>query len=113
MKIYTHTGDQGSTALFGGDNLNNDFRVGGSVTMGYWLDPCAQAGIEFRYLALGHETTTSRWSSEHYSVLARPYFDTNAMEQAAHVIASPELYSGEVGVELRTEYYNLEFLLRR
>ena len=45
-------GQPGTVVLFGEQEVNDDFRAGGRISLGTWLDEADDFGIELTYLAL-------------------------------------------------------------
>jgi hypothetical protein len=67
----------GTTVLFGGDSVENRARFGADITLGMWLDPCQNWGIEGTYFDLGRQSAGfENCLSNGNPVLARPFTDT-------------------------------------
>ena len=56
-------GMPGTTILAGNDVEGNGARSGERISLGYWLDPCREYGIEAIYNGLGQQTWQSAFDS--------------------------------------------------
>jgi hypothetical protein len=91
----------------------DESRSGGRVTLGVWLDPCQQTGVEFSYLGLGEESASFSGSADQFDILARPFFDLQAGNSDARLIVFPELIEGALAIEVSSEFNSAEVSLRR
>jgi hypothetical protein len=67
-----------TTVLFGGSTIDNDFRAGGRLTIGYWLSSDDVFGIEVDYWQLENESNSFFVSSTGSSpIIARPFFNVD------------------------------------
>lgn len=106
-------GQPGTSILFGGSELDDDSVSGGRFSLGMWLGPRQKQGLEVSYFMLGTHSTTFGASSNDYSILARPFYDTVAGEQDARLIAYDSLVSGSLLVTASTNFEGGEFLFRQ
>jgi hypothetical protein len=91
-------GAPGTAVLFGNSTVNDDWRPGGRITAGYWLDPRHTRGIEASFFDLGDASTDFAASSSGATLLARPFFDPTLPGQNSSLIASPGVLSGSVAI---------------
>jgi hypothetical protein len=102
-----------TSTLFGGSELNDDWRSGGRLHAGFWLTPLQTFGIEGNLFALEEETTIFQASSPTGTpILARPFFDIQLLAENARLLASPGFSTGSVVIEANTELQGGELLLR-
>jgi hypothetical protein len=101
-----------TSVLFGG-NLLDDSRSGGRISLGFWLDPCHQSGLEFSYLGLDEESASFRGSGDAFSILARPFFDLQDANADSRLIVFPNLVEGTLAIEVSSEFQTAEVSLRR
>ena len=76
-------GAQGTTILFGESTVNNEWRSGGRLQVGYWFDPRRTSGIEGSFFALENASTGFSADSGGDPILARPFYDVVSNQQAA------------------------------
>jgi hypothetical protein len=107
-------GDPRTSVLFGGGNVNDDFRSGIRTYSGMWLDDCQTCGIESSlfYLEPGNDSGAFR-TSTNAMILARPFLDVNGRPDA-QVVGFPNVLAGGVWVNTQTTFcgydYRLDFL---
>lgn len=82
--------------LFGDEHVNNDWRSGGRVTAGFWLDHQQTLGLEASFFALGDATTDFSAASGGNPILARPFFNAAIGQPDAELVALPGVLSGQV-----------------
>ncbi|WP_187436960.1 BBP7 family outer membrane beta-barrel protein [Bradyrhizobium rifense] len=70
-------GQPTTTVLFGDSSVNKDWRSGGRITAGYWLDPQRSRGIEASFFGLENASTGFAANSGAYPILMQPF--TNAL----------------------------------
>ncbi|MCA9217496.1 MAG: BBP7 family outer membrane beta-barrel protein [Planctomycetales bacterium] len=106
-------GQTATSTLFGGDGLNNDMRSGGRFTLGMWVNPARQIGIEFTHTALEEESQTFAASNFDETIVARPFFNSSLGEEDSRLIAFPALVNGNVDVVSATEFQTFDISRRR
>jgi hypothetical protein len=106
-------GEPGTTVILGDSGLGNGIHPGGRITLGLWLSPCHIQAVEANYTAIGRGTTRFSATSDEISILARPFFDTEAGQQEAMLVAHPEVMTGSIAVAATTELQSAEVLWRR
>ena len=106
-------GQPGTVVLLGNQELNNDFRAGGRISFGTWLDACDNFGVEFSYLGLGQSIDQFTMTSTGSPILARPFFNADTGAEDAHLIAYPDLLQGTFSCTSTSDFQVAEFLMRR
>ncbi len=104
-----------TSILFGDTAVTDGTRSGGRMTLGYWLQPSRQLGMQVEYLALGSEATRFLSTSQGNPILARPFFnvETGQQQQDASLVAFTGVVDGTVTVDATTELQSVALLLRR
>lgn len=82
--------------IFGDERVNDDWRSGGRVTAGFWLDPQQTLGVEASFFALEDATTDFNAASGGNPVLVRPFFNAAIGQPDAQLVALPGVLSGQV-----------------
>jgi hypothetical protein len=106
-------GQPGTVVLLGNQGLNSDFRAGGRISFGTWLDECDNLGIEFGYLGLGQSVEGLSVNSDQNPILARPFFNVDTGAEDAHLIAYPDFLQGSFMLTSTSSFQAAEFLVRR
>ncbi len=106
-------GVRSTSILFGDGQLNDGSRSGGRVTLGYWIDAIQSRGFELTYLGLEDKSQTFTASGDDFSILARPFFNTQTNAQDARLIDFPNLVDGALAIDVTTEFQTAEVLARR
>ncbi|HUT92687.1 MAG TPA: BBP7 family outer membrane beta-barrel protein [Thermoguttaceae bacterium] len=108
-------GEPTTSILFGDEEIDFGSRSGGRFWIGYSFDPCRTRGVEIGYFFLGEGSTSFHAASDNDGepVLARPFFDTELLEQNAEPISFPDMWAGEVDVSATNRLQGLEALYRR
>ncbi len=106
-------GASGTTILFGDTDVNKDWRSGGRITGGYWLDPQRSRGIEVSFFDLQNASTGFATDSNVTPILARPF--TNALTglSDAQIAGFPGLITGTVSVRETSRLLGTGALYRR
>jgi hypothetical protein len=89
-------GAPGTSVLFGGSTVNQDWRSGVRLRAGYWLDPNRTAAVEAQFFTLENASTNFFASSNGAPPLARPFFNTAINAPDALLIASPGITTGQI-----------------
>jgi hypothetical protein len=93
-------GQPGTSVLFGGQDVSDNPRSGGRVTVGGWLNDCQTIGVEGYFFGL--EGTSSNFSaaSNGSPILARPFFNVQTGLEDSLLIAFPGTVKGSVSASL-------------
>jgi hypothetical protein len=107
-------GQTGTSVLFGGEEVDLGVRPGARFTVGYWLSPCEDSGIEATYLFLGNKALNfNRTSANGVPILARPFFNVETGLQDALLVAFPNVaIDSHINVGLSNELQSLDLLSR-
>ena len=108
-------GAPGTSTLFGGDKLNDNFRNGLRVRAGAWLDDCQRFGVEGDFFFLGNSGQGFTATSNGSQILARPFVDAlgnraNSQLVAfggnsdSQLVAFPGVLAGSVGVRSSSDF---------
>lgn len=89
-------GAPGTTVLFGDSSVNKDWRSGGRITAGYWLDPQRRSGIEASFFGLENISTGFAADTNTYPILARPFTNALTGAQDALLAGFPAAITGSV-----------------
>jgi hypothetical protein len=106
-------GQTGTTILFGGDGIDESAHSGGRFTIGCWLSPCRDEGLEVTYMFLGNQATNFDQTSQGNPILARPFLNVQTGLQDSVVIAFPDQQTGSVHISLNNELNSVEMLYRQ
>jgi Putative beta barrel porin-7 (BBP7) len=87
-------GASGTTVLAGGRDFNDDARGGFRLNMGYWMDPLQTFGIQVGGFWLGNNDSSSAFSSNGTTIIARPFLNVLSGNQDSTLIAFPGVSSG-------------------
>jgi hypothetical protein len=98
-------GAPGTTVLFGNSAVNDDWRSGARVRLGYWFDPGKRSGVDAHFFMLGHSSTDFSAATDGSTLLARPFFNPTINAQDAFLIASPGLLSGRISITETSRLY--------
>jgi hypothetical protein len=107
-------GETDTSILFGGGGVDPGVRPGGRFTLGYWMSPCQDSGIEATYLFLGNQSADfSQGSANGDPILARPFFNVDTSLQDAVLVAFPDVaIDSQISVALTSELQSFELLSR-
>ncbi len=102
-----------TTVLFGGERRGNDGKAGGRLTLGTWLDPYMNFGVEARYWQLGSSNVRFAADSNSNPSLGIPFFDDNNGGMANVIeIADPGLTTGSVLIDSTSDVLGGDVLFR-
>lgn len=96
-------GETGTSVLFGDGEVNDDGSSGFRIRGGFWMNPTRSIGLEGEYFQLGDITTSFSATSNGSTILARPFFDAEAGQETAELVAFPNLIRGTVSADATTE----------
>lgn len=91
-------GQPTTSVLFGNDAVNQDWRPGGQLRAGTWLDPQHGKGLEVSFFDLQDRSSGIATNSGANAILARPFFNTTTGAQDALLVAFPGLATGAATV---------------
>lgn len=96
-------GQPGTTVLYGGGRVNDDWRSGLYVNAGVWLDECQRCGVEGNFFFLDRDTDRFSAGSPGAVIITRPF--TNALTGAGdtELVSFPGVLSGGVSVRSRSD----------
>jgi len=103
----------GTRVLYGGGGVLDDSFTGGRLRFGFWLDRCHTLGLGGEYLELDEETDRFSATSTGTPILARPFFNTLTGAEDSELIAFPEVVSGTINVDVRSQLAGGSAYLRR
>jgi hypothetical protein len=89
-------GTAGVTTLFGGSNVNTDWRSGGRIRAGLWWDCEETLGTEASFFMLQDATNGFNATSDGNPILARPFFNAVKGRPDAELVAFPGIVSGTI-----------------
>lgn len=108
-------GQPGTRVLLGNQQLFDDWQNGYRASLGFWVLPNQQLGIEGEYFELYEDSARFRYSSDGRGspILARPFFNMNPRDatgalapparEDAELVSFPDVLSGSVTVRANTE----------
>jgi hypothetical protein len=105
-------GEPGTVVLVGGGIGGDLPRSGGRFTVGAWCDDEHLTGVEASGFFLGQRSFRFVGNSSEFPVLARPFFDVNAMAESAQEAVIPGVSSGSVSVSEPSNLWGAEIDLR-
>ena len=103
QNLAAFVGGANTTTLFGGGEINNDFRNGFRVQGGWYVDPTRYWAIGGDYYQLFGKGETFAANSTNNAILGRPFFDIVAGRETAQLVSFPALVSGDTGVITDTQ----------
>jgi hypothetical protein len=84
----------GSTVAFGGQQYNQDLRVGGRITAGMWLNCEQTIGLEAYFFELSSQASGVATGSP--NIVGRPFLDAGTGLPNAELVAFPGILNGAV-----------------
>lgn len=111
-------GEPGTDILVGGSGLDDNYRPGVRLTVGYWLDDCQLSGLEFTGFAVGDGANSGNFYAESVGtplspILARPFNNVLLGQPDSQLVAFPGVVEGSIQTETHSELYSVALLLRR
>jgi hypothetical protein len=106
-------GVPGTSALFGGSELDHDWFSGGRFTVGFQLPFFCNLGFESTYFFLGQRTNTFLASSNGTPILARPLIDATTGREISELVAFPGVVAGSAAVTHSSYLWGVEANLRK
>ena len=106
-------GARTTSTLYGNDNPGMTAASGYKIDIGYWLNPCQELALEGVYFELGQQNADFAASSGDYSLLARPYYNTDTGLQDSMIIAYHGYITGSIAVNTTIDVKSAEAILRK
>lgn len=103
----------GTETLFGGQHVFGEMRSGMRLTGGFWWTPAQSGGIEASFIGLDHARRERLFDSTAEPLLARPFFDVNAGQEASRLVAYPGILTGSIAISASSSFSGAEVLLRQ
>lgn len=100
----------GAHVLFGDATINDDWRLGGQLTGGYFFDPQHRRGVELSFFALADSTTTFSADSNSFGRLDRPFLNAATGLPDSMLVAFPGLASGGINVSATSRFLGAQAL---
>ncbi|OWK47140.1 BBP7 family outer membrane beta-barrel protein [Fimbriiglobus ruber] len=97
-------GNPGTTVLFGGQTVNNDWRNGFRINAGMWLDQCQRFGISGDFFYLQPSSQSLIASSDGSQILTRPFTNALTGQQDAQLVSFPGVLSGSVAAQAQSSF---------
>jgi hypothetical protein len=95
-------GNASTSTLFGGNTVNDDARSGFRLGAGYWFNPQQSLGIEAGFMIVQNKTASFSAASTDGTILARPFFNPDALTQQSVLVAFPGLSNGTIDIRARS-----------
>lgn len=104
----------GTSILHGAELLDDNYRMGGRVSLGYWLDDCHTNAFDVTWFSIGDGANTGNYfrQSTGSPILARPFFDAESGVQNSELVAFPSVVEGSIEVLTSSELHSISALLR-
>lgn len=102
-----------TSVLLGDERRQDQGRNGGRMTLGHWFDLEQKFALEVQYWVLGEANAEdSIAASTQGTILARPFFNAKTGQEDSQLISFPQLVSGTVSAEYRSEVHSVDILGR-
>ena len=109
-------GDPRTSIVFGGRNINDDFRSGFRIYSGMWLDECQTCGIDTStfYLEPGNDSGAFTCFTN-AMIFARPFLDVNpaSTRSNSELVCFPNVTTGGVFVNTTTHLWGTDINARK
>jgi len=96
-------GAPGTTILFGGNDVNGDWRNGLRVNAGFWLDPCQRIGFQASYFMLSPSRQGAAAGSDGSVPVTRPFTNAGTGLQDTQLVSFPGVLAGTTVTDARSE----------
>jgi hypothetical protein len=106
-------GAEGTEILFGNGDQGMNIRSGARFTLGYWLTPCRNSGIDVTYMFLSNKAASYDQTSDGSTILARPFYDMETARQNSVIFAFPQQQTGTLSLQDANELNSVEVLFRQ
>ena len=109
--------NQADTSILSGrDVILDDVTVGGSFTLGTWLDNCQNRSLVFRGWIAGKEDYQFSADQNSFPVITRPFLnvtDNQTPEQDTQLVAFPGRTDGNIHVRAESSVYGGDLSIRQ
>jgi hypothetical protein len=107
-------GAPSTVTLFGNDEIGEDFRSAGRLSLGLWLDRCERVGIGGRFMISESDESPFSAASNGSPLLARPFFNSDLIVNAQDslIISSPGIRRGNIAAQAENDLMSLDAYLR-
>lgn len=111
-------GEPGTSILYGDENIFDNWRTGGRLTIGGWLGKKKKYGLEGEFLALREIGSGFAASSMGDEIIARPFINVdpslgaNVGSQDSELISCPNSFAGGISVAADSEFASASLRLR-
>lgn len=95
--------DRSDTSILYGNTTLHDGSINGARLRSGWWFRTGRAAIESEFFGFESSTENYSASSDGSRILARPYYDIANGQEAAHLIAYPNLVTGDVSVDSKSQ----------
>lgn len=103
----------GTSTLIGGRGVDLGIRSGARFTLGCWMSPYRDEAFEATYLFFGSGKMNYKQTSNDHSILARPFYNAQAFQQDAVILAYPNEQTGWLDAAVSNELASLALLYRK
>jgi hypothetical protein len=103
----------GTEVLFGDDSINDSFRSGGRITLGWFENQSRAVGYELSYLGIASDGDDFATTSAETPRIARPVFDTGLGAESSQLVAHPAFLSGSISIETDSDLQFVELIRRQ
>lgn len=107
-------GHNSTSILYGNQSIQDQYRSGARITLGWWLDPQDTIGLQGSYFILENSSRSFSASSPGTAIIARPFFNVEPgfEGQDAELVAYPGLFLGNANVSSSSSLQGAELLGR-
>lgn len=91
-----------TTVLYGGQNINDDWRSGFRLNAGMWLDDCQRFGIEGNFFFLQPSRQGYAAGSDGSQVITRPFVNALTGANDTQLVSFPNVLAGTVTVDSKS-----------
>ncbi len=110
-------GQPTTSIVFGDTGIDDNYRLGLRLTVGYWLDDCQINGLEATWFSLGDGANSGNFydaasGDARSRIVARPFFNAVLGQQDSQLVAYPGIVGGDVQTQTASELHSLALLLR-
>jgi hypothetical protein len=106
-----------TTTVFGGDEIDDEFRSGLRVGGGLWLDDCHNTGVEVSYFVVFDDRRSgdffARTQAAGVPVIERPFVQVPPGAAGPLYVSAPGVADGQIDISSRSEMQSGSVLLRR
>lgn len=100
-------GTDGTSVLYGDDEILDGDRNGFRFRTGWWMDPCQWRGFEFDAIFMEDVGESFSRNSVGAPILARPFYNVELDSEDAELVAYSGVVSGQIGIQSDSEFISL------